>query len=61
MKIEMYRKRNTPCGFVVDNAAEIVFENVSNIRVTKNHIFFDKDGEKRKISIDDYNYLYIVS
>ena len=61
MKVEMYRKRSVPCGFIVDDVAEIVFENVSNIRITQGYIFFYRDGENQKIRIDNRNYLYTVS
>ena len=61
MKLEIYRKRTVPGGYVVDDVPETVFNNISWFNVENGCVYGNTNGEELHIEMDKQNYQYFIN
>ena len=60
MKLEIYRKRSIPGGYVFDVDPETVFENILWVEILNGVIYGNIYGEELTVKMDEVNYRYII-
>lgn len=64
MKMEIYRKRETPCGFIVDEKAETTIRNIASFEIRGSLLLYTYANDlntQLAMSIDERNYKYIIA
>lgn len=60
MKLEIYRKRSIPGGYVFDVDPETVFENIAWLECCNGVFYGNIEGEELAVGMDEVNYKYII-
>ena len=61
MKIEIYRKRLTPFGYVIEDEPETVYSGIYWVEIRDGYIYGNISGEELTIETDNTNYIYRLS